>query len=285
MNMKRPALLIWVTGLVIFFWCLLLVWPYYSLPLHERPFHASHAQLKPGGEIGHKAGTAGTILMVVGVTSYSLRKRWKRLWTAGSIRHWMNFHIFCCVAGPALIFFHTAMKIGGLVSIAFWSMLAVVVSGIIGRFFYTQIPRSFSGLELSVNEVNQQLRDLKTRLTTEYDIPAEWVEEFHFPDPPSGSGPLRLAVRLINDRLEWNRFRKSCITRLQSRQISPSHQTAILTILFDRAHLIRKKSSMHIFQHWLHLWHVFHLPFALIMGVVLLLHIGISIYTGYGIGF
>jgi len=285
MTSKTYSIILWITGILIFFYFFVLVWPYFSLPIHERPFHPDHALLKPGGDIGHKLGTIGTVIILIGVTTYSLRKRWKRLWTAGSIRYWMNFHIFCCVAGPALILFHTALKIGGLVSISFWSMVAVVLSGIVGRFFYTQIPRSVSGLELSVNDVNQQLITLKTELTTRYDIPAEWVDEFHFPDPPKVSGPIRLAIQLVTDRLEWQRFKKNCIAKLDSRQISHAHRTEILSILFERAHLIRKKSSMHIFQHWLHLWHVFHLPFALIMGVVLLLHIGISIYSGYGIGF
>lgn len=63
-----------------------------------------------------------------------------------------------------MILFHTAFKFGGIVSVSFWSMIAVVVSGIIGRFIYIQIPRTIEGRELSLNEVKDLKGDLKTNL-------------------------------------------------------------------------------------------------------------------------
>ena len=40
-----------------------------------------------------------------------------------------------------LVLFHTAFKFGGIVAVSFWSMVAVFLSGIIGRFIYIQIPK------------------------------------------------------------------------------------------------------------------------------------------------
>lgn len=277
--------LIWAAGIGLFLVYLVRVWPYFSLEIAERPFHPEHFSLKPGGSTGHLMGTAGTLLILVGVGSYSLRKRWKRLWSWGSIRYWMNFHIFCCISGPALIFFHTALKIGGIVSISFWSMVAVVLSGIIGRYFYTQIPRSVSGLELSVQDIDLQLSGMKYDLMKKYQIPEEWINDFRFPDPPEKSSPFRLASQLISDRLIWQKFKKTCLARLEEKQIEAADKAIILGILYQRAHLIRKKASMHLFQSWLHFWHVFHLPFAGIMAVILLLHVALSVYSGYGFGF
>ena len=79
----------------------------------------------------------------------------------GLVKHWLEFHIFLCTLGPILILFHTAFKFGGLVAISFWSMVAVFLSGIAGRFIYLQIPRSIEGRELDLNEV----RAMKTNLT------------------------------------------------------------------------------------------------------------------------
>jgi hypothetical protein len=76
------------------------------------------------------------------------------------LKYWLEFHIFLCSLGPVMILFHTAFKFGGIVSISFWSMIAVVVSGIIGRFIYIQIPRTIEGRELSLNEVREMKGDL-----------------------------------------------------------------------------------------------------------------------------
>ena len=76
----------------------------------------------------------------------------------GILKYWLEFHIFLCTLGPIMVLFHTAFKFGGLVAVSFWSMVAVFLSGIVGRFIYIQIPRSIEGRELSLSEV----RDMKT---------------------------------------------------------------------------------------------------------------------------
>jgi len=51
------------------------------------------------------------------------------------------------------VLYHTALKFGGIVAVSFWSMAAVVLSGVIGRFIYVRIPRTIQGNELSVKEL------------------------------------------------------------------------------------------------------------------------------------
>ena len=38
-------------------------------------------------------------------------------------------HLFCGVVGPVLVTFHTSFKFNGLVSVAYWSMVIVMLSG------------------------------------------------------------------------------------------------------------------------------------------------------------
>ena len=52
----------------------------------------------------------------------------------GSIRAWLEVHIFCGLVGPVLVTFHTSFKFNGLISVAYWSMVVVAVSGVIGRY-------------------------------------------------------------------------------------------------------------------------------------------------------
>ena len=137
---------------------------YYQTPIVDRFFHEDHTNLKPSGPFGHGYGIVGTLLITIGVFSYIARKKYRFLSGLGRLKYWLEFHIFLCSLGPILILFHTAFKFGGIVSVSFWSMIAVVVSGIIGRFIYIQIPRTIEGRELSLNEVKDLKGDLKTNL-------------------------------------------------------------------------------------------------------------------------
>ena len=50
--------------------------------------------------------------------------------------------------GPMFVALHSALKLSSWVSLAFWSMVIVAVSGFIGRYLYTQVPELSSGREL-----------------------------------------------------------------------------------------------------------------------------------------
>ena len=133
---------------------------YYSSGIEERVYHPDHSLLKPSGLIGHGIGIAGTLFIIIGVSSYMARKRYRFLSRIGILKHWLEFHIFLCTLGPILVLFHTSYKFGGLVAVSFWSMVAVFLSGIIGRFIYLQIPHTIEGRELSLNEVREMKTDV-----------------------------------------------------------------------------------------------------------------------------
>ena len=133
---------------------------YYNLPLEERFYHPRHSWFKPSGAFGHGLGILGTLMILFGVSIYIARKRYNFMSKQLRLKYLLEFHIFLCTLGPILILFHTAFKFGGVVSVAFWSMVAVVASGVIGRFIYIQIPRSIEGRELSLNEVKGMRSEL-----------------------------------------------------------------------------------------------------------------------------
>ena len=65
---------------------------------------------------------------------------------------------------------YTAFKFGGIISIGFWSMTAVVISGIVGRFIYLQIPRSIQGKELSIDDLENLDGEINNKLRKEYGV-------------------------------------------------------------------------------------------------------------------
>jgi len=134
---------------------------YYSLPIEERFFHPMYEMLKPSGYLGHGFGIMGTICILVGLFSYMARKHIRLFWSLGLLKHWLEFHIFLCTLGTLLVVFHTTFKFGGIISVGFWSLMIVWLSGLIGRFIYIQIPRSIEGRVLTMSEVQEKIENLE----------------------------------------------------------------------------------------------------------------------------
>jgi len=92
------------------------------------------------GLAGHGIGIAGFILMLMTATLYSVRKlRTTAHW--GSMAAWLRFHMVTGLVGPYMVLLHTAMRFRGLAGLAMLLTAVVVVSGLIGRYLYTAVPR------------------------------------------------------------------------------------------------------------------------------------------------
>jgi hypothetical protein len=105
-------------------------------------------QIPAAGELfGHVLGIFGFILMLMTEVLYSLRKRTRSArW--GRMSNWLQFHIFTGLVGPFMVLLHTSWKFNGLAGATTLLTLIIVVSGFIGRYIYTRIPRTLDGLEI-----------------------------------------------------------------------------------------------------------------------------------------
>ena len=125
---------------------------YYILSWKDRPFSPKHMLLRPSGPVGVNLGVFG-VLMFFLIYLYPLRKRWGWLGRQGNPRHWLDFHVVLGAAAPLVIALHSSFKFGGIAGMAFWIMTAVTASGFIGRYLYSQIPRSLNAAELTLKEI------------------------------------------------------------------------------------------------------------------------------------
>lgn len=132
---KNPEL--WLS----FFTILLITGVYILVTWQTRAIPAA------GGFFGHIIGVIGFLLMLMTEILYSLRKR-SRLARWGSMAEWLKFHIFTGIVGPYMVLLHTSWKFNGLAGVTIALTLIIVFSGFIGRYIYTQIPRSIDGTEL-----------------------------------------------------------------------------------------------------------------------------------------
>lgn len=104
--------------------------------------------IPPAGELfGHLIGVLGFTLMLVTEVLYSLRKR-SRSARWGRMADWLQFHIFTGLVGPYLVLLHSSWKFNGLAGATTLLTAVIVVSGFVGRYIYTRIPRSLDGGEL-----------------------------------------------------------------------------------------------------------------------------------------
>ena len=247
---------------------------YYNLPLEERFYHEKHHWFKPSGTFGHGLGIAGTVMMLIGVLIYILRKRYNFLARYIRLKHLLEFHIFLCVLGPILIVFHTAFKIGGIVSIAFWCMIAVVASGVIGRFIYIQIPRTIEGRELGVAELKEMQENATSSINKSKDFDqSSLIEKRLLREKFQGSYLAKYFFDRKQFRQLKSELRKSKVDKTMRKELVEMFKKE--TILLNR--IERLQTMQNLFKYW----HVAHLPFAVIMLVIVVVHVIVSLAFGY----
>ena len=105
-------------------------------------------EIPPASELfGHGIGIIGFIFMLMTETLYSLRKRSRSVkW--GRMSNWLQFHIFTGLVGPYMVLLHTSWKFNGLAGVSTLFTVIIVVSGFVGRYIFTRIPRTMDGLEI-----------------------------------------------------------------------------------------------------------------------------------------
>lgn len=106
--------------------------------------------------LGHGLGVIGFALMLFTETGYSLRKRSARR-IRGTMRAWLQLHIVSGIVGPYLVLLHTAWHFNGLAGALTLLVVVVVISGFIGRYIYTAVPRTADGAVLEAAEIGRRL--------------------------------------------------------------------------------------------------------------------------------
>jgi hypothetical protein len=164
-------------------------------------------------------------------------------------------------------------------------MIAVVLSGFIGRYIYVQIPKGIHGHELTKAELIAQSKTLGERLEREYGLPANLIERIDTLAQPRKPVEQLSAIEMLiffvasdlTNALKLRRLASS----LRVRRLTPSMIHRILTLAKARMVLTRRIAFLEKLRAIFHLWHVIHLPFSTIMFVILFVHVGVAVAFGY----
>ncbi|MCK9410019.1 MAG: hypothetical protein M0R68_12895 [Bacteroidetes bacterium] len=257
---------------------------YYMLPDEERPFHPRYDQLKPSGNESHGYGIIGSAMIIIGVVTYSSRKRIRAFNQIGKIKYFLEFHIFLCLFGPLLIMYHTTFKFGGIVAVSFWSMAAVAMSGIVGRYLYVQIPKGIQGNELDIKELELSNDELKRQLMEQFgldEIDIKKIDALAASQSQQSDSLISLLLFFIIGDITVRHRVKKIIHHLHGHEVDPSMAAKVVAVAGERIKLLRRIQFLEKLKYYFHYWHVIHLPFSMIMFIILFVHVGVAIAFGY----
>ncbi len=288
----RPGhknVLLWAVYIISFAlltWFVVDGYRYYTSPYVERPHEDAYRVLRPAGTRGLAFGYAGAAMMIL-MLVYSLRKRTKLMGRKISLQTLLRLHIYLGIIGPLLIILHTSFKVQGLVAVAFWSMVAVALSGYFGRYLYLQIPRNIHGTELGLQDLEHLSAEMTGKLKERFHLDDAAVSKLEtvasqFTSGFRGGAFRAVILLLVTDLFRFG-SRRRFVHRIRIAFPLPGREMREFTrMAFQRAHLQRRISLLPHVQQVFHYWHVIHKPFAIVMYLIMLVHIGVAIWTGYG---
>jgi hypothetical protein len=230
------------------------------------------------GVFGHGLGVLGFALMLMTETLYSFRKRSRRArW--GRMSSWLKFHIFTGLVGPFLVLLHSSWKFNGLAGVVMLLTIAVVMSGVIGRYIYTAVPRTVDGAIVEIAELDRQVKDVENEFDRWQEIIPKDSDllSAHLLKSMQTSAEVHLLVlpRFIQDwgqRLRWWFERRGLDPQVRVRL------DELVKLTSRRRALERQRRSLSTARRLLSLWHAVHIPLGMVLFASAFVHIFAALY-------
>jgi len=173
---------------------------------------------KSGDDIGYNLGLVGGLLMV-SLLLYPVRKRVRVMGKLGNMRYWFRYHMVAGIVGPLLVLFHSTFRLGSMNgSVAFYAMILVATSGLVGRFLYRHIHRGMYGQHLTMQDAETDLRisteDIRTVFAEypEIEQKLKAFREYAFADV---KGALPRLIRFVTLKYKGRRLARRLRERLK----------------------------------------------------------------------
>jgi hypothetical protein len=230
------------------------------------------------GIFGHGIGILGFILMLMTEILYSWRKRSRNArW--GKMANWLRFHIFTGLVGPYMVLLHTSWKFNGLAGIVLLLTVIIVLSGIVGRYIFTAIPRTADGAEIETAELGQQIKIVEERLQDWEQSQPEVIQALSqtLREAPvfQGNSPFDVLGRTFSEAMYQFRFWR---TR-RKLDVQYRAQAKELESLFQRKHTLQRQiASLAMARRLLSLWHTIHIPIGVALFATAFVHMLGAIY-------
>jgi len=242
--------------------------------------------------IGYWFGIIGGSMMLI-LLIYPLRKRFRRWAVIGSVKSWFRIHMILGLAGPVIIIFHSGFKLGSFnSSVAFFCMLTVALSGLVGRKLYAGIHHGLYGSKVRFDEFYSG-DNLASMLLRRAGIDRRQHEDGELSGDERRLGARRadtndssiadeyeeIEEQLtnlhtgINRSLRFYRSMNSRISKLR-RQIDRSDlNQKSKTLIYRRLKDLRSICSLGTREILFSYWHILHLPLFIMLILSGLVHV------------
>jgi Fe-S-cluster-containing hydrogenase component 2 len=285
---RKLSILLWLLGLASFGVVLAEVllrwkWPHLSFSYQmilrqgvESEIAEMNVSYLAGSTLALACGYVGTALMVLSM-SYVLQRRFGWFSKTATNQFWLDVHLMTGTVGPMYIVLHSALRLTTWVSIPFWSMVAVVISGVIGRYLYTLVPSLSSRHDLGVLECRRQITDLASAHPAAADYAAGVLEREAKRSARSweiGLITLLLWVMVDDLRRMWSRRRD----RRALRAVAPRPVARQIARRIDRVVFFERRQELAPRgKALLKSWKRVHVPFSVVLLVTMIVHIVIAL--------
>jgi hypothetical protein len=229
---------------------------------------AQHGVPRSSSLVGHSLGIVGFLMMLSSETLYSLRKRVHRF-SLGPMSYWLQLHIFTGIVGPYLVLLHAAGKFNGLAGVLTLLIVVMVVSGFVGRYIYTAVPRTLDGAEVAVRALEEQIASADRQL-----------QSLGIQLPPAALAAAPASGWMLVLGRGWLRWHNRWHLRQSLRElnIGSRAKAQLLRLLAERYRMQLQIHSLAGLRRSLALWHVFHIPLGVVVFTLAFCHIGAALY-------
>jgi len=260
--------------------------PYYVLSVAERVRSPLHPWFRSSGYVGQSAGLMAFAIFVF-LWLYPLRKKFRWLAFTGRLPRWLDVHVFFGLMLPPLAAVHAAWRFQGLIGLGYASMFLVSLSGIVGRYIYTHIPRSINGLELGIEEARVERTRLVLQISSTTGFDPVMTEKLLTmePAPQKGLGLGRTLKHMLSDDLARWRLARELRRRFKRDRSegAPLDRAALDEVLrlARRQMALAQQSRMFEATHKIfRFWHVAHRPIAFTALGAVLIHVVVVVVLG-----
>lgn len=220
--------------------------------------------------IGYWFGIIGGTLMLL-LLVYPMRKRFRRWAFIGSVKAWFRIHMIFGLAGPLLIVFHSGFQLGSFnSSVAFFCMLLVAVSGLLGRYLYERIHHGLYGSKRRFEELYSKENLPELLLRSNSPLAQKIVVEF-------GNIETELTNQHtgVNRSLAFYRKMRSRIDHLRRVLGNSKLPETDKTRVFLRLKALRSICALGRNEILFSYWHILHLPLFIMLIMSGLIHVAV----------
>lgn len=257
-------------------------WPYYAASASARLRHPLRPLFKSSGTVGQTLGILALALFLF-LWLYPIRKRVRALAFTGSVGRWLDVHIAAGVLVPMVAAMHASWRFTGLIGLGYAAMFIVALSGIVGRYLYTRIPRTRGGIELSREELAHERRKLLGELCEMTGLAPLEIERALAPAPARAGGLLASLAQMVTDDLARRTAVRRFVRSLAGRP-GPAPNRGVLrrvAYLAGREMALEQRLRMLDAIHRVfRFWHVAHRPLAVMALLAVLVHVGVAVAVG-----